>query len=200
MLGEAQAWKLLAARDPSEVCERAAVVFVAEAGGYQVPVFGSRITVDPSAQTMTGSCEESELPLTKNAYFSRLSVLHYLLGAQKIAPSGRLLKPEELKTGQFYAQGSHLLPLDRVAARFSRDPEGFTAQAGRFGGRPQTFGDVATVLMPFPRVPVTLILWLEDDEFPARCSLLFDDTCELHLPADMLWSVAMLCALVMLRQ
>ncbi len=48
-------------------------------------------------------------------------------------------------------------------------------------------------------VPLTLILWQEDDEFPARCSLLFDETCELQLPPDILWSVAMLCSLVMLR-
>mgnify|MGYP000933954310 FL=1 len=93
MLGEAQAWELLAARDPQEVCERAAVGFSAEGGGYQVPVFGSSIAVDPVARAMTGSCEESELTLTKNAYFSRLSILHYLLGAQKIPVSGRLHAP-----------------------------------------------------------------------------------------------------------
>jgi hypothetical protein len=49
-------------------------------------------------------------------------------------------------------------------------------------------------------VPVTLILWLEDEEFPARSHLLFDETCEQHLPPDIVWSVAMLCALVMLKR
>ena len=43
--------------------------------------------------------------LTKTAYFSRLSVLFYLLRAQKIAPTGRLLKPSELKSSQIYLQG-----------------------------------------------------------------------------------------------
>lgn len=199
MLGEERAWGLLAACDPQEVCHRAAVSFSADAGGYQVPVFGLPVAVDPVTRTMRGCCEESEITLTKNAYFSRLSILYYLLRAQKITASGRLVKPEELKSGQFYLGGSHLLPLDRIAARFSRDPAGFVTQAGRFGGQPRPYGDAAMELLPLPRVPVTLILWQEDGEFPARCSLLFDETCELQLPADILWSVAMLCALAMLR-
>ena len=48
-------------------------------------------------------------------------------------------------------------------------------------------------------MPITLIFWQEDEEFPARSYLLFDETCEQHLPPDILWSVAMMCALVMLK-
>lgn len=53
-------------------------------------------------------------------------------------------------------------------------------------------------LRPFPRLPVTLVFWRQDEEFPARAYLLFDDTCEHHLPVDILWSVAMVCSLVMM--
>ena len=200
MQGDARAWELLAACDPQEVCDRAAVSFSADDGAYQVPVFGFPIAVDPVTQTMSGSCEESEFTLTKTAYFSRLSILHYLLGAQKIVPTGRLVKPEELKSGQIYLQGSHLLPLDKIAGRFSQNPGGFVAQAAGLGGMQRPYGDAAMELLPFPRLPVTLILWQEDEEFPARCCLLFDETCELQLPPDILWSVAMLCTLVMLRR
>jgi hypothetical protein len=49
-----------------------------------------------------------------------------------------------------------------------------------------------------PRIPVTLILWLSDEEFPARADLLFDSTCEIHLPLDILWSIAMMTILVFL--
>ncbi len=200
MQGEARAWELLAACDPQDVCDRAEAEYSMEEENYILRVFGLPVVLDLATRTMNGPCAEAEFMLTKAAYFSRLSILHYLLGAQKIVPTGRLVKPSDLKTGQIYLQGSHLLPLDKIAARFSRDPGGFVRQAARFGGERRPYGDAAVELCPFPRVPITLIFWDEDDEFPARSYLLFDETCEQHLPPDILWSVAMLSALVMLQR
>ena len=199
MQGEAQAWEELAGCDPADVCERAAVAYSGETG-YVVPVFGHPIVLDMKARTMKGSSPEAEFLLTKTAYFSRLSILFYLLRAQKIAPTGRLLKPSELKSNQIYFTGSHLLPLDPIAARFGSSPNGFLEQAARFGGERRQYGDAAVELLPFPRTPVVIILWLEDDEFPARCYMLFDEVCELHIPPDILWSVAMMSALAMLQK
>lgn len=197
--GIEHAWNLLATCDPPDVVRRAAVTYSPGSGQYVVPMLGHEVIVDPVARTLVGSSQEAEFTLTKMAYFSRLSILHYLLNARDIEPTGRLVKPEQLKSGLMYLQGSHLLPLDQTAARFARDPEGFFAQAARFGGEPRAYGDFAAELRPFPRVPMTLIVWQEDDEFPARSYLLFDATCELQLPPDILWSVAMLSMLVMLR-
>lgn len=197
--GEDKAWELLAAGDPQDVCERAEAYYSAEDRTYTLPVLGHAIVVDPAAHTLEGSSPEAKFILTKTAYFSRLSILHYLLGAKKIAPTGHLLKPTELKSGQIYIKGSHLLPLDGIAARFSGDPEGFLRQGERFGGERRAYGDAAVELRPFSRVPITLILWLDDEEFPGRSYLLFDETCEEHLPPDIVWSVAMMCALAMLK-
>ncbi|MFH0916602.1 MAG: DUF3786 domain-containing protein, partial [bacterium] len=133
------------------------------------------------------------------AYFSRLSILHYLVGAQRILPAGRLVRPSDLKAGQIYLQGSHVLPLDQMAARFAPDPEAFLRQADRFGGEPRAYGDAGVELRPLPRLPVTLVFWREDEEFRARGDLLFDSTCEQHVPSDILWSIAMLCVIVMLQ-
>ena len=46
--------------------------------------------------------------------------------------------------------------------------------------------------------PVTLILWLQDEEYPARATLFFDSTVDFQLSlSDMVWSVAMMTTLVM---
>jgi hypothetical protein len=58
-------------------------------------------------------------------------------------------------------------------------------------------GDASLELHPFPRVPAVLVLWLKDEEFPARADLLFDSTCILQVPIDILWSIAMMTVLVM---
>lgn len=200
MQGEEQAWQRLAACDPQDVCSRAVADYSAEEGGYVLRVLGLPVFVDLTARALSGSSPESEFILTKAAYFSRLSILHYLLGARDIAATGRLVGPADLKTAQIYMKGSHLLPLDRIAARFSSDPEGFLGQAAQYCGERREYGDVAVELRPFPRVPVVFVLWLEDDEFPARSYLLFDETCEEHLPPDILWSVAMFSSLAMLKR
>jgi hypothetical protein len=92
-----------------------------------------------------------------------------------------------------------VLPLDALAVKYAMDTDGFLTQGLRFGGGRQTYGDAAVTLFPFPRLPLTVVLWREDDEFAARAELLFDATCERHVPPDILWSTAMLSVLLMTK-
>ena len=39
-------------------------------------------------------------------------------------------------------------------------------------------------IQALPRVPVACVLWVEDEEFPARVSFLFDPSIESHLQLD----------------
>jgi hypothetical protein len=194
-----RAWELLGDCDPRDVCERSEARYLVAERSYILGVLGHPITVDMGTRTFRGSGTESEFLLTRIAYFSCLSILHYLLGAQRVSPTGRLVNPTDLKTAQIYFKGSHLLPLDQIAARFSGDTVGFLRNAARFGGEERAYGDAAAEIRAFPRVPVTLILWQEDDEFQARSYLLLDETCEQHLPPDILWSVAMMCTVAILK-
>ena len=75
----------------------------------------------------------------------------------------------------------------------------FVARGFLLGGSLLPFGDASLKLMPLPRVPVAVILWAADDEFPGRADLLLDSACELHMPADVIWSMAMLSVLMVTR-
>jgi hypothetical protein len=91
-----------------------------------------------------------------------------------------------------------VLPLDQIAERFGRDKVAFVAQGLKFGGGIVPFGDAAVRLYPLPRVPVTVILYLHDDEYPARTTLFFDSTVDFQLSlSDIVWSVSMMATLVM---
>ena len=91
-----------------------------------------------------------------------------------------------------------MLPLDKIAARYGNDFESFYRRGMELAGQQLDYGDASLRLFPFPRVPVTLILWREDQEFPARADMFFDSTCEQHLPTDVIWSTAMTSVLIML--
>ncbi|HET7319139.1 MAG TPA: DUF3786 domain-containing protein, partial [Nitrospirota bacterium] len=97
----------------------------------------------------------------------------------------------------FFA-GTHILPLDRVQERYGRDKLGFLERGMKLGAEIAGFGDAGIRLYPLPRVPVTMILWLEDDEFPSRATLFFDSTVDFQISlSDIVWSIAMMTTLAM---
>jgi len=107
------------------------------------------------------------------------------------------VKPANIQGGDLFFRGSHTLPLENLAKIYGEDTSSFFQKGRELCAKAEPYGDASIRLFPLPKIPVTLILWLGDDEFPARTDLLFDSTADIHLPLDMLWSLAMLSILVM---
>ena len=196
--GENKAWEILVAKKPEEVCRAAAVSYDAISGSYWVKSFGMEFSVSVRDKGITSSEAGSDVLLQKLGYFFKLSILWYLVNSRDIACTGRLVKLQNIKGGDIFTKGSHVLPLEPLARKYGRDKEGFIDKGKNLGGELINLGDAALRLFPLPRIPVALSLWLEDDEFPARADLLFDSTCDLQIPTDIIWSVAMMSTLVML--
>lgn len=197
--GEACAWELLAASDPEGVCARAGASFDPAEGAYRVPSFGRHFSVSAGSRLIRGTEPEGEAFLQRYALFFRLSLLWYLVKASPASPSGVLVRPSGLRGGEIFRKGSHVLPLDALAAKFATRPEAFLEAGAALGGRRVSHGDAAVELPALPKVPTTVILWAGDDEFPARADLLLDATGPRHLPTDVLWSVALLSVLPLLQ-
>jgi hypothetical protein len=195
-----QVWARLAALDPRAVCERAAVAYAAESCCYRVLSLGQELEVDPALRTLAGTSSLGRLMLERLGTFSRISLLHYLVHARNLPAAGRLVSPADLASAPLYAHGSHVLPTASLARNYGDDLVGFQARGQALGGTALEYGDAAVRLLPLPRVPVVLVLWRGDDEFPARCRLLLDASCEQQLAADVIWSTAMLTLLMFLPE
>ncbi len=199
--GEAKAWDTLAGLRPREVSRAADAPYDEAAGTYRLVSFGIEYAVSPTERTITSSDGRAKLFLERYRDFFRLAVLWYLTSAKDIPPTGRLVRPVDVKGGQRFFSGTHVLPLDGVEERFGRDRMGFVERGLRFGAEIARIGDAAVRLYPLPRVPVTVILWLADEEYPARATLFFDSTVDFQLSlSDIVWSVAMLCTLIMAEE
>jgi hypothetical protein len=195
--GEDKAWEILTALDPGEVCRAASVSYDPAARQYTVPSFGMDFAVSLKDRTITSAAPGSEVLLRRLSYFFRLSVLWYLVHAKDITCTGRPVSLEQVKGGDIFTRGSHVLPLDGLAKKYAANREGFVERGKSLGAELVKNGDASLRFSPLPRIPATLTLWLEDEEFPARVDLMFDSTCELQLPTDMIWSIAMMSVLVM---
>lgn len=196
--GDQLAWALINDQEPGMICKRAQVQHDFTANKFTITSFGQEIIVDPSNYRISSHSPRGEKLLQGLGYFFDLAVLWYLGRAKNVPLSGQMISPASLSGGEIFQRGTHVLPLDKMATRYGNDFESFYKKGAELGGQELEHGDASLRLYPFPRVPVTYILWQGDEEFPARIDMFFDTTCEQHLPTDVIWSTAMTSVLIML--
>ncbi len=196
--GEQKAWEILEKLNPNDVCRRADVIFDKASGLYTLKSYSMDFYISPKKREIFSNSAGSDVLLHKLGYFFKLSALCYLNNAKDIPLTERLVKPDNLRGGQLFFRGSHVLPLDKIAGKYGDNIKGFLTKGKNLSGEQLEYGDASLRLFPFPNVPVVVILWGADDEFPSRADLLFDSTSELQLLIDNIWSIAMMSILIML--
>ena len=173
-------WQRLQAESPESVARRAAVAYDAAGRAYLVPLCGQVLRVLPAAKRVEGAdgpcgCEPT------------LACVQYLLTAQDAPPAGEMVNPRAIPSGDFFFRGPHDLPTGRLVKAFGERVEAFCKAAEKIGGRAARAGDAAYEFAALPRVPVTIVLWRADEEFPARAQILLDRAADRQLPLDALW-------------
>lgn len=111
-------------------------------------------------------------------------ILHYLLTATGRPLTGEAVDFRQLVGGEGYLPNFERRAAARLAAEFGQDPERFIRCGLKIGGRQVALGDAAIRVSVFPRVPVTMILWRGDDEFPPSAKYLFDRSISDYLPTE----------------
>lgn len=187
--GEELAWRRLISSDTKTICKNAMANYSEKDHSYLLKSFGEDLMICPSTRQIKGLTEKADYLLNKLSFFYKLSILWYLIESKDIALTKKLVNPKNLKGGDIFFKGSHVLPLDKIANRY-KDKYSFIARADYLAGKVVEGGDIAVELYPFTRIPVRLILWLADEEFDATAELLFDSSCEIQLPLDVIWSIA----------
>lgn len=196
--GKEKAWSLLKSAEPDTICKNAGVEFDKAGNAYILQSLNSTFKLNLDTCTIDPLSSGAEAILKKAGYFFSLSAPVYLLHAKDIPFTGKLINPQNLKgaSGQFFTSGSHVLPVHKIASKYRTDPAGFARRCEELGGQALSYRDVSYCLYPFKRLPMTLILHLADDEFDAVVSILFDSSCELQCPVDVIWSSAMMLLLL----
>jgi hypothetical protein len=177
-------WIQLGKRKPEEICYRALASYDSEQG-FSLNVLNQVFQILPQSRSI--------VPLYSNVTCIRsfeldLVVLTYLLKARAVELRGDMVSEKDLPGGEAFFRGPHklnTLPLER---KFGENREAFVAVGERLNGTVRDLGQAAVCLPVLPRVPVTLILWEKDDEFPAQITVTFDSTVSLHLPLDIIWA------------
>ena len=122
----------------------------------------------------------------------QILLLHYLHGAWSssgAAITGEWISFQEVPDGKFYLDAFHRRAKNPMVQAFGHRPELLVKLAGQaFGAEPSDQGDVSVVVKALPLVPVALIIWRGDEEFPPEGNILFDRNISNILSAeDIAW-------------
>ena len=196
---EEELWESLAKLDPAAACSRCDVSYETLSGNYLVNSFTSQISVSSSKRELLGNDHTGHTLLNELGSFSRLSILWYLIGCKDIRLENSLVNPSTLPGGDIFLRGTHVLPLERLGNRFSSNIPKFHEVGEKLGGTRADLADAAVQLHPFPKIPVHVLFWEGNEEFPANASILFDTTCQFQMPIDIIWAIAMLSVEMMIR-
>ena len=90
----------------------------------------------------------------------------------------------DLPDGRFYNQSFQGYTGNRLAAQIESDKKKFSQIAMQMKGSALGIGDVGYQFLALPRVPVGVVFWGGDEEFPSNCQFLFNSNVSKHLPTD----------------
>ena len=182
-----QFWERLAGLHREETAKRAQCRYLAECDSFTMFLLNTEHVIDPVRRTVRVTAESSG---GDAGYVQQLCLLAYLVNAKDLPPADRLVSAEKLDPGGFFFRGAHRLPVEKLADALGPDPQ-LLHEAGRLlNAVPRAFGDASMELLVLPRIPVTLVIWAADEEFPARASILFDQNATAQLPLDVLFASA----------
>lgn len=132
-----------------------------------------------------------ELPVQQ-----RILLLHYLSGAwasSGAAISGEWIAFQDVPDGRFYLDTFLKRAKDPLVKAFGTCPEQLVELAKRaYAAEPFDQGDYSVVVPALPFVPIALILWAGDEEFPPEGNVLFDRNISNFFSAeDLAWLAGM---------
>lgn len=107
----------------------------------------------------------------------KILILHYLNNATKEDLTGELIAYQEIPSARFYLSSFNARSRDPFIAAFGENPDKLPVVAQElFAAHMASMGDVSVTIQAFPKVPITLIIWRGDEEFPPNGTILFDSS------------------------
>jgi len=166
----------LSERDPKELTRLAGLTH--RDGALELNLLGSSYAIDWPKLTVSfrggRTCPEE---------FAIL-VLDYLTRADGSVPTGEWIGFQELPNGSFYRHAFQGYSGDQLVRDLAADVARFRSASEKLGGEPLKMGNAGYAYRVLPHVPMAVVWWEGDDEFPTNATVLFDRVAGTYLPTD----------------
>ena len=173
-----KAWEELASRNPLEVAKIANVPWDSINDEFKLVFLGVEYRISPSKRTVQDRDGQDVYP------FLTVLLLHYLVNVKDIGPQGKLISFRELEGGDVYFRAFCARAINPITDSFGTEPEALKEAGERIGAEQGDLGDISIIIDVFPKIPVTVILWIGDFEVPPSSNMLFDSSIKEHMPTE----------------
>jgi len=166
-------------RDPAVLAEYTGATFHAASGELELSIFGvPKIVSTPDFVARDGRTG-------KESSVNTQALLLYHFCTTNGAPlTGRWISFRELPGGGFYHQAFQGYTGNEIVKHFGNDLPALEQAALDLGGHREEVGDATFVFQALPRIPLMVVYWLGDEDFPSSARILFDSSAGRHLPTD----------------
>ena len=175
----------LSQRDPKEICRRASCKYDAMNEMYILSIWGDDYNIFPRQLKIENIGNHTESP---HDYF-KLIAIHYLLNAKDIPISNQWISEKDIPGGTTFFRGPHEIPTNLITSRFDNHIDGFKERCEHLHGKPFNMADAAYRFQITSRIPVAVLYWTGDDDFPAESKVLYDRTIADHLASDIIYAL-----------
>jgi hypothetical protein len=119
-------------------------------------------------------------------------ILHYLIATAMPRPAGQWISYREIPGASFYFSAFVKRAIDPLKKAFGQDLAGFCKAAEKLHADKTESGDAGYEIRVLPGVPLQLILWQGDEEFPPNANILFErNIAQVLSPEDAAWLAGM---------
>lgn len=173
----------------SEVKERFAAIDISKQCANSGASFSAEtVTLDFLNETYRIDTPTAEVTLADNSRTlslrEKILILHYFMQAKGTPLTGKLVTYRDLPGGLVYYPTFIKRTIKPISERFGNNPELLRETGKILNPRKGETGDVSLIIDAFTKVPINLILWQGDEEFPPDVNLLFDANINDYLPSE----------------
>ncbi len=172
-------WAALASREPGQVCARSGAVLAG--ARFRLGCLHETWLVDASARTVEKEAGEPADEWDRRMPFL---ILAYLASASEADLTGEMVPPRDLVPGQDFFQGHNAIETAGLEEAFGSDAGALLRASLRLGAQQAAQADACARLHVFPKLPVDVLLWIADEEFPAKVTILLDRGTPRHYPVE----------------
>jgi hypothetical protein len=168
-------------KDPRSMAHNSGATFLptSKGGSLELPYLNRQITITWPDGEVIAPEGSKELSLQEQGL-----IMHYLIQASGASLTETWITFREIPSGEFYYSAFVKRAKEPLVKTFGHQPELLLELGPQLGGSRRPEGDVSLCFQTFPRVPVCLVLWAGDDEFPPDGNLLFDASIAKSLSAE----------------
>ncbi len=171
--------------NPDQLCKNDRCSYIPDKQQYSLEVWGDQYLVDLINSKIDHVAAIGPPP---HEYFD-LFVIYYLLRVKDIHLREEWVSEKDLPGGPTFFRGPHLIPTDLISKRFGNDLQAFKTWCEKLGGSPIDMADAAYRFSITADIPVAVLYWTGDDDFPAEAKVLYDRSVTESLTLDILYAL-----------